>query len=314
MKYLVIILLGIALYGNTSDTYAWDSTAAKYMPLQVGNVWVYYFSYTQPGGGANGYEKYKITGITVVNGLTFYTFSMERRVIFGFIFCNSRLFASPYQVRIDSATGNLYKTTNCGQNFEGLIDSLNSQKNDSARICGNPQGNVSICTDTSFKTVLGQIRKSKTFEVSAFEGSNRHEYTQGLGLSYFLYSQLMSQCRLYLVGCYVNGLFLGDTTLFVGVNQISTEIPENFSLSQNYPNPFNPVTKIKFAISGSSVAQTFLSVYDILGREITVLVNQKLQPGSFEVDFDGSNLPSGVYYYKLESGTFIETKKMVLIK
>jgi hypothetical protein len=101
---------------------------------------------------------------------------------------------------------------------------------------------------------------------------------------------------------------------YVGIQQISTEIPKTFSLSQNYPNPFNPATKITFSISGTSVAQTFLSVYDALGREVTNLVNQQLHPGIYEVSWDASAYPSGVYYYRLEAGSFSETKKMILLK
>ena len=100
----------------------------------------------------------------------------------------------------------------------------------------------------------------------------------------------------------------------IGIQPISTEIPLDFSLSQNYPNPFNPSTIIRFDISGTSAAKTSLIVYDILGREVTVLVNEKLTPGGYEVDFDGSNLPSGVYYYKISTGDFSETKRMVLVK
>lgn len=91
-------------------------------------------------------------------------------------------------------------------------------------------------------------------------------------------------------------------------------IPDGFSLSQNYPNPFNPATKIKFAIPGSLAAQIFLSVYDILGREVAVLVNEQLKPGNYAVDFDGSKLASGVYFYKLITDNFKSTKKMLLIK
>jgi hypothetical protein len=100
----------------------------------------------------------------------------------------------------------------------------------------------------------------------------------------------------------------------LGLNNISNELPAQYSLSQNYPNPFNPVTKIKFDISGSSEKQTLLSVYDVLGREVTVLVNQQLQPGTYEADWDASAYPSGVYFYKLEIGSFTDTKKMVLMK
>jgi photosystem II stability/assembly factor-like uncharacterized protein len=104
--------------------------------------------------------------------------------------------------------------------------------------------------------------------------------------------------------------------IFVSKN--SSVVPTNFYLSQNYPNPFNPTTKIKFDIPAGPVGQTFLSVtlkiYDILGREIQTLVNEKLQPGSYEVTFDGSNLSSGIYFYQLKAGEYIENKKMVLIK
>jgi hypothetical protein len=98
----------------------------------------------------------------------------------------------------------------------------------------------------------------------------------------------------------------------VGIQTTSNEIPESFYLSQNYPNPFNPMTKIKFDIPSS--LSTKITVYDILGKEVKTLVNDKLNPGTYEVDFDGSNLPSGVYFYKLETEAFTETKKMILIK
>jgi photosystem II stability/assembly factor-like uncharacterized protein len=94
-------------------------------------------------------------------------------------------------------------------------------------------------------------------------------------------------------------------------------IPENFHLFQNYPNPFNPVTKIRFDIpsEGKSLkAKVKILVYDILGKEIATLVNEQLQPGTYEVTFDGSQLPSGVYFYQLRAGEFSETKKMILLK
>jgi photosystem II stability/assembly factor-like uncharacterized protein len=107
----------------------------------------------------------------------------------------------------------------------------------------------------------------------------------------------------------------GSNIVFVKNN--TDEIPEKYSLSQNYPNPFNPVTKIKFDIKKeyrSQESEVKLSIYDILGRKIEDLVNEKLQPGSYEVTFDGSNLPSGVYFYQLRTGDYVETKKMLLIK
>jgi hypothetical protein len=108
-------------------------------------------------------------------------------------------------------------------------------------------------------------------------------------------------------GIYKN---LGAT---VGISQTSTEL-KSFNLSQNYPNPFNPTTTIRFDIPKSEF--TTLLVYDINGREVGRLVNEKLSPGSYEFQFSSAdhNLSSGVYIYKLVSGNFVDTKKMILLK
>ena len=103
----------------------------------------------------------------------------------------------------------------------------------------------------------------------------------------------------------------------IGVKQISSDIPSSFSLSQNYPNPFNPVTKIKFnlPVTGQGRALNIrLVIYDILGREIKTLVNKQLMPGSYEVEWNASNNPSGIYFYRLETEGFTQTRKMVLVK
>jgi hypothetical protein len=98
----------------------------------------------------------------------------------------------------------------------------------------------------------------------------------------------------------------------VSVSTISQEVPKSFSLSQNYPNPFNPTTKFKIQIA--KLTDTKITVFDVLGKEVAILVNQQLQPGTYEIDFDGSNYSSGLYFYKLMAGDFAETRKMILIK
>ncbi len=103
-----------------------------------------------------------------------------------------------------------------------------------------------------------------------------------------------------------------------GIQNISTETPSAYSLSQNYPNPFNPVTKIRFSIVssphvlGGDLVQ--LKIYDVRGREVQTLVNEQLQPGTYETTFDGSMLNSGVFFYRMITDGFSETKKMLLIK
>jgi len=113
------------------------------------------------------------------------------------------------------------------------------------------------------------------------------------------------------------GLTFIFTPLPVGLVNISTHIPDNFKLFQNYPNPFNPLTKIRFSIPPAEaqyIEPVQLIIYDILGCKAATLVNEELNPGTYEVTFDGSELSSGVYYYMLRSESFSETKKMELIK
>jgi hypothetical protein len=98
----------------------------------------------------------------------------------------------------------------------------------------------------------------------------------------------------------------------IGLQNISNEIPSGYTLLQNYPNPFNPVTKISFAIPKASYVK--LIVYDMLGREIETLVNENLNAGTYNADWSASAYPSGVYFYKLESESFVLTRKMILIK
>jgi len=94
--------------------------------------------------------------------------------------------------------------------------------------------------------------------------------------------------------------------------EIIKMIPTEYSLTQNYPNPFNPVTHLEFGIS--KLGFVSLKVYDVLGREIKTLVNEIKPAGRFKIEFDGSNFASGVYFYRLEAGDFVQTKRMVLIK
>ena len=98
----------------------------------------------------------------------------------------------------------------------------------------------------------------------------------------------------------------------ISVEKISSEIPVDFVLAQNYPNPFNPKTVIDYNLPSANFVK--LTVYNSIGKEITQLVNERQTPGKYQVTFDASNLTSGVYFYKLETAGFIETKRMMLIK
>jgi photosystem II stability/assembly factor-like uncharacterized protein len=147
---------------------------------------------------------------------------------------------------------------------------------------------------------------------SSNNGSNWILINQGLGSNPYVMSLLIAN----------NYIFTGTggqsvwrrplSEIGIGIKSISSEVPSSFSLSQNYPNPFNPSSIIKFKIKDSRFVT--LIVYDILGKEVVTLVNEKLAPGTYEATFAGSNLTSGVYFYRLTTDGFSDTKRMILLK
>ena len=189
--------------------------------------------------------------------------------------------------------GHIIKTTNAGTNWS-IIDSIDCNL---TSLCFINQNTGYTCGTANkiFKTTDGgynwiqQTTTNLSWWNSIYFSDIDNGYVSGL-----------------------NGRIMKTTNGGVFINQISSKIPNKFSLSQNYPNPFNPNTKIKFQIA--KLSDVKLVVYDILGCEVATLVNERLKAGTYEVDFEGRELPSGVYFYTLISESFKETKKMVLTK
>ncbi len=153
------------------------------------------------------------------------------------------------------------------------------------------------------------------FTRMVFTMGGEHFYTDKIGLTMIWPEQSEP---IYLTRAIINGVTHGT---IVDVEDETYEFkPQDFELSQNYPNPFNPTTNINYVIARSEATQQSaellvqLKVYDALGREVTTLVNAKQAPGKYSVQFNASNLPSGVYFYTLRANGFVQTRKMVLIK
>lgn len=109
------------------------------------------------------------------------------------------------------------------------------------------------------------------------------------------------------------GFWYQTADIVTSVAQIATEaLPEEFRLQQNYPNPFNPSTTIRFAIPEKS--EVTLKLFNILGREVAVLVAEELEPGEYKVVFEAEGLPSGVYLYRIQAQGFVQTRKLTLLK
>ncbi|HEY5123240.1 MAG TPA: T9SS type A sorting domain-containing protein [Ignavibacteria bacterium] len=301
--FLISILIFINLAFGVDKSFSQrliDTASAKYIPLAVGNVYKFHYS---SSGGINYDYKNRIIGDTIISSKKYFVMS-------GY---------SSGLLRYDSVTGNYYRRSGYGycsySPNEILMDSLASKKSDTAKDCLFSSKHV--CTDTSMGTLFGLSVKSKTFTQSGMEGSQSVIYCRGFGISGYYYSDIGGIAFESLVGCFINGILYGDTTLTM-ITNINTQVPKRFALYQNFPNPFNPTTKIKFDIApfsrGAGGVLTSLKVFDITGREIQTFVNEKLNPGTYEVTFDGSNYASGVYFYQLRTGDFVVTKKLILLK
>ena len=133
------------------------------------------------------------------------------------------------------------------------------------------------------------------------------------GLASLKISSLAVSGSYLLAGTYDGGVWRRPLSeMITSLENTSTTLPTQFTLSQNYPNPFNPSTTIKYSVTQSS--NVVLKIFDVLGKEVATLINEEKPAGNYEVEFDASNLSSGVYLYKLQAGNFVETKKMILLR
>ncbi len=300
--YIILILLSIP-----HELYTTDTTFVNYFPLEIGNTWTYrYESSSWPGY----YETYDYK-ITVTDTSTI-------KNHFYYIFYNSHDSSYKYY-RLDSSTGFIYQYIFSGcynSEHEVSVDSLAAKLNNTfKKTCF---WLFTTCTDTANYQIFNLNTKSKKY-TEQWTFTDYRIYYKGIGLGK-IYSGIVnphtSITTHTLLGCKINNQIYGDTNLTL-IYSHNNYIPKKFDLSQNYPNPFNPKTKIRFGIPSNVKRETSnvkLKIYDLLGREVAILVNEELKPGTYEADWDGSNYSSGVYFYKLEAGDFTETKKMVLMK
>jgi photosystem II stability/assembly factor-like uncharacterized protein len=237
--------------------------------------------------GTNTYGIYKSTNMG--NNWTSVNNGLSSNLIFDILFKDNFVFAGT------GNNGGIFRTSNYGSNWISVNNGFSANMSFSFQ-----KLNYDIYVGTSD----GGVWKSSN------NGANWSFYNDSLPATTIRGLRIIDG---YLWAASYN---FGVWKRYVGypneINNNLSEIPKLSSLSQNYPNPFNPTTNIIFDLPKSGF--TKISVYDAIGRLITTLLNQDLRAGSYKVDWDASNYPSGVYFYKLEAGDFTETKKMILLK
>jgi photosystem II stability/assembly factor-like uncharacterized protein len=195
----------------------------------------------------------------------------------------------------------IFKSTNIGYNWTDITGNLPNLVNASSILVNKSNENV-IYVGSDFGVY-----------VTTNGGVSWFNFSQGLPRVALIRDMEFSAGNQFIYAA-THGRGVFKTNVAVGITPVSTNIPDKFDLYQNYPNPFNPATKITFDIPANVRGITKLVVYDIAGREVSLLVNRQLSPGSYEYSFDGSNLPSGVYFYRLQTDGYVKTKKMMLVK
>jgi len=316
-------------------TNAGQSWTVLTMPENINNLSDIYFI-DMNTGFAVGYDVVSDTGRGVILKTTNAGISWSRQIFmelyrfYGVHFTNSSTglaVGRAYSIFFEPDDAKIYRTTNAGVNWTNVFNF------DDVEIYG-----VNFAPNTGTALIYGYnfFLNFRSREFIARTTNFGNSWTESVlnDTSLFLFdTKLLDQNNWYLAGGDMHdSVFNGPVILHttnggaIGIEPISSEIPERFVLFQNYPNPFNPVTNVKFQIPKPSFVK--LVIYDLLGREVATLVNEQLKAGTYEVDWDASNYPpdggqapSGVYFYRLVVGDntnngvgFVETKKMVLVK
>jgi len=263
--------------------------------------------------------------------------------LYGIDFINEATGFVAGQLLYSSPPNRIYKTTNSGLNWQQMFSANNSFYNidfvndfigyvvgrgiHKTTNAGENWFKLTSLTNNPFLAGIEFINENTGF-VSGY--GDMYRTTNG-GFSWEMNTSLPTDVRLEEIIFFGNdtGIVIGDNgtilktyngggNFITGVNNSNLVQQKNYLLSQNYPNPFNPKTIINYQLPASQGGPMFnfvsLKVYDALGKEVATLVNQKQNAGSYEVDFNGEELPSGVYFYKLETKNFSETKRMILLK
>ncbi|MFA7360315.1 MAG: T9SS type A sorting domain-containing protein [Candidatus Kapaibacterium sp.] len=215
-------------------------------------------------------------------------------------YLNDVVFMSPFDAMICGNNGTILRSTNWGKTWTANVQYLTSEH---LRSIDSYGPKITVCGDN------GKIMTSNDggfFFMDQLNAQGRHLY--GVSIREFNVGVAVGE-----IGSATYApLFFTAANGIVGITQTGSEIPAAYSLSQNYPNPFNPVTKINFALPKQGLVT--LKVYDMLGREVRTLVNEVKSAGNYTVDLNGSQLTSGVYFYKIQANGYTDIKKMTLIK
>lgn len=268
-------------------------------PLKAGNYW----KYIDVGGMFNDVLCFQVVDST--------------RILMGYNFNIVQSFESPNFIRYSS-----YKVLTTDSIYVSYAtyvpDSIYTYYKANCKIGDSwiqPVNEFATYTytviDTFHITAWGNSYFSKLIKITDFNVTEVYQvWADHLGL---MEEQGVGQYHMVLRGCVIDSVLYGDTTTITDVEEEPLDMSvSEYKLSQNYPNPFNPKTVISYSVKDAGLVK--IRVYDILGSEVATLVNENKSAGTYTVEFNAANLPSGVYIYTLQVNGFTSSKKMLLMK
>ena len=267
-----------------------NSKGQTLAPLAVGNVWVY-----QESENSAQRVKYYLSDTVTIGGNIYYACKQNNSDSVAIHF---RLLDDGVYVRKMYGVDYPYYKANFS-----MVDTISyRQWYGTWRF---------IMTAEAIENIFGKEVTCKSISANMIFMNNNEKWTDEFGLI----SGINSTGNGYhiLKGCVVNGVLYGDTSMVV-TNINDDKLVTGFILEQNYPNPFNPETVISFSIPAASNVQ--LKIYDVLGKEVSTLVNEYKQPGKYSINYSAKNneLASGIYFYSLSANNFYMTKKLLYLK
>jgi hypothetical protein len=278
----------------------------SFYPLSVGNYWVYnVFDWSYPYYSHYIYTR-KVVSKEILSNSKEYFVIEETENNYPAIF-------TVYE-RVDSINGKILRyAENCSTpDNEIVIEDFMAEVGDSilVRRFSHCSDILSLFEQEGMMDVFSQVKNYRNF-IYDYLQSLDYKLVQDFGLYSISVSYDFGNTGYTLKGCIINGNVYGDTTL-TDVDDELNSLPTEYNLDQNYPNPFNPSTVISYQLPISG--NVTLKIFDALGREVATLVDEYKNAGSYNIEFDASILPSGVYFYQLQAGSFVQTRKMVLLQ
>ncbi len=281
----------------------------SFYPLSVGNYWVYNVTdWSYPYYDEDTFTKKVISKEILSNGKEY--FKIEEK------YYNSSYINYVYE-RVDSAKGIIYQfNSDCpNPDSEKVIDDFTAEVGDSILIQRFTMCWDSILTkfsDSGSEIIFNENRNFRTYEYSWLVSYN-YKLAQGIGLYNIRNGYDFGESYFTLNGCVIDDIVYGDTTL-TDIDDPQNQIPTEFRLEQNYPNPFNPSTKISWQLPAACTVT--LKIFNAVGEEVATILNDAYQNAGEHSSLVtlNSSWPSGVYFYKIRAGNFVDIKKMILLK